>query len=181
MPPSSPGFRGELQGLGSNALRITRGMALLVAVFLTGVAQSSTAPARKVRITGLTDVDFGLVNNLLVENRRSQSICVFSSSVGSAYSISASGSGLGGSFALENGPTSLPFDVEWSQQAGQSTGTQLLANGTLTGQTSAATHQFCNGGPAASATLTVILRAAALSQAREGTYSGSLTILISAE
>ena len=141
----------------------------------------SSAPAQKVRITGISDVDFGQIANPQAESRRSQSLCVFSNSNGNAYSVIASGSGPGASFALANGPNSLAYEVEWSQQSGQSSGTQLSANGALTGQTSAATHQFCNSGPSTSASLTIVLRAAELSQAQEGNYSGSLTLLIAAE
>lgn len=157
------------------------GIASFLIIFLGAVAQPSPALAKKVRITGLSDVDFGLIMNLQAENRRSQSLCLFSNSDGSAYSIVASGSGPGGSFALANGSSALAYDVEWSQQSGQNSGTQLSANGTLNGQTSAATQQFCNGGPATSASLIIVLRAADLSQAREGIYSGSLTVLIAAE
>ena len=95
--------------------------------------------------------------------------------------MTASGSGPGGSFALANGSSLLAYDVEWSQQSGQTSGALLAANGTLTGQTSAATHQFCNSGPPVSASLTIVLRAADLSQAREGNYGGSLSLLIAPE
>ena len=160
---------------------IAPGVAACLAMFLGAVAQPSPATAQRVRITNLSDVDFGLIANLQAESRRSQSICLFSNSIGNAYSVVASGSGPAGSFTLANGPSSLRYDVEWSQQSGQTSGTLLSANGILTGQSSAATHQFCNTGPATSASLTIVLRAAELSQAREGSYNGSLTLLIAAE
>lgn len=133
------------------------------------------------RITSLSDVDFGLIANLQADSRRSQNICLFSNSAGTRYSVSASGSGPSGSFTLANGSSALAYDVEWSQQSGQTSGSSLIANGILSGQTSAATHQFCNNGPATSASLTIVLRAAELSRARQGNYSGSLTLLIAAE
>lgn len=152
-----------------------------LAIFLGIVAVSPPALAQKVRITNLTDVDFGLIANLQAESRRSQNICVFSNSAGNAYSVAASGSGPGGSFALASGASLLAYDVEWSEQSGQSSGTSLSANGILAGQTSAALHQFCNSGPTTTASLTIVLRATELSHAREGNYSGSLTLLIAAE
>lgn len=152
-----------------------------LAVFLDLVIVSPPASAQKVRITNLSDVDFGLITNLQSESRRSQNICVFSSSAGNAYSVAASGSGPGGSFALASGASALAYDVEWSQQSGQTSGVSLSANGVLTGQTSAAAHQFCNSGPTTTASLIIVLRSAELSQAREGNYSGSLTLLIAAE
>jgi hypothetical protein len=152
-----------------------------VALCVSALMSSGTAVGQKVRITGLSDVDFGLVTNLQAESRRSQSVCLFSNSVGGAYSVVASGSGPSGSFELANGSSSLAYDVEWSQQSGQTSGTMLSPNAALTGQTSGATHQFCNSGPPTSASFAVVLRAADLSQARQGTYSGSLTLLIVAE
>lgn len=137
--------------------------------------------AQKARISNLSDVNFGLIVNPQAESRRSQNICVYSNSAGSTYSVIASGSGPGASFALASGASSLSYDVEWSPQSGQVTGTQLSASVALSGQTSAASHQFCNSGPAASASLTVVIRAADLAQAQEGNYSGSLTLLITAE
>jgi hypothetical protein len=75
----------------------------------------------------------------------------------------------------------LAYDVEWSGQSGQSSGTALSPNVALTGQTSSATQQFCNSGPSASASLVVVLRGSELSRARQGNYSGTLTLLIAAE
>lgn len=180
MPPS-PELRHGPAPAARRPRHVAPGIASCLAIFLGVGAQPSPALAQKVRITNLSDVDFGLIANLQAETRRSQSVCLYSNSVGSAYSVVASGSGPGGSFALANGSSSLAYDVEWSQQSGQTSGTLLSVNGALTGQTSAATHQFCNSGPPTSASLTIVLRAAELSQAREGSYSGSLTLLIAAE
>jgi len=180
MPPS-PELR---PGRGAAARRTwtkAAAIASCLGLFLGPVAHPSPASAQKVRVTNLSDVDFGLITNLQAESRRSQSICLYSNSAGNAYSVTASGSGPGGSFALANGSSSLAYDVEWSQQSGQTSGTLLSANGTLTGQTSAATHQFCNSGPPTTASLIIVLRPASLSQAREGSYNGSLTLLIAAE
>lgn len=155
--------------------------ARLAALAMAMTAAVQPASAQKARITNVADVDFGLIANVQSESRRSQNICVYSNSTAGAYSVTASGSGPGSSFALANGPDWLAYEVEWSPQTGQTSGALLSANVALTGQTSAATQQFCNSGPATSASLIVILRAAALSQAREGNYSGSLTLLIAAE
>lgn len=180
MPPSPEIRPGRALAARPTFTRVP-GIASCLAILLIAIVHSSPASAQRVRITNLSDVDFGLIANLQAESRRSQSICVFSNSTGNAYSVTASGSGPGASFALANGSSSLAYDVEWSRQSGQTSGTQLSANVALTGQTSTATHQFCNNGPPTSASLTVILRAADLSQAREGSYSGSLTLLIAAE
>lgn len=180
MPPS-PELRPGRSPAPRRSWRWAPTIASCLGLLLGAVAHPSPAWAQKVRITNLSDVDFGLIANLQAESRRSQSICLFSNSARNAYSVTASGSGPGGSFALADGSSLLAYDVEWSQQSGQTSGTLLSANGTLTGQASAATHQFCNSGPPTSASLTIVLRAADLSQAREGSYSGSLTLLIAAE
>ena len=180
MPPS-PELRPGRALAARRSCRMALAIVSCLANFLGVVVHPSPASAQKARITNLSDVDFGQIANLQAETRRSQSICIYSNSVGNAYSVVASGSGPGGSFALANGTSSLAYDVEWSQQSGQTSGTQLSANGVLTGQASAATHQFCNTGPPTSASLTIVLRAPELSQAREGSYSGSLTLLIAAE
>ena len=179
MPPSPATRRRRILAV-RPAGRVTRAISVSLAVFLSTM-HPIPASAQKVRITNLSDVEFGQLANPQAESRRSQSICVYSNSAGNTYSVIASGSGTGASFALANGPSSLAYDVEWSQQSGQVSGTLLSANVALTGQSSAAAHQFCNNGPPTSASLTIVLRAAELSRAQEGNYSGSLTLLIAAE
>src|SRR3989337_1896697 len=114
MPPS-PELRHARGLLARRAWHRAPAIASGLGLFLGAVALSAPASAQKVRITNLSDVDFGLIANLQAESRRSQSICLFSSGLGNAYSVTASGSGPGGSFALASGSSSLPYDVEWSQ------------------------------------------------------------------
>ena len=159
----------------------SRRLAFPALLFLAGLALSDPAAAQKVRITNVSDVNFGLISNLLADSRRSQNLCVFSQSTGGRYSITATGSGSGSSFSLSNGSSSLPYDVEWSDQSGETGGTSLAPAVAATGRVSAATQQSCNSGPSSSASLTVILRSASLIQAREGNYSGSLTLVVAAE
>lgn len=152
------------------------------ALLLIGSLFTATpASADKVRITKLSDVGFGQIDALQTDNRRSQSICVYSNGPTSTYSVSAVGSGAGSAFTLANGPHLLAYDLEWSSSPGQTGGSPLSPSLALTAQTSSANNQQCNSGPATTASLTVILRGASLSAAREGNYSGSLTLIISAE
>jgi hypothetical protein len=154
---------------------------LSLAFLAAAIGLPQQAAAQKVRVTNLADVNFGLVSNLQADTRRSQNVCLFSNSTGGRYSITASGSGSGSSFALADGANSLPYEVQWSDQSGQTSGISLAPTVTSTGRVSAATQQTCNSGPATSASLIVILRASSLTQAREGSYSGSLTLLVAAE
>lgn len=156
-------------------------VAALLAAVLAATLGASPAWAQKVRITNLSDMDFGTITNLQADSRRSQNVCLYSNGTVGGYSVLASGSGSGAAFALSNGPNSLSYAVEWTDRSGQSSGANLSPNVALTGQASSATHQFCNSGPPTSASLTVVFRAADLSQAREGNYSGALTLLIAAE
>ena len=151
----------------------------VLAAFL--LATPAPALAQKVRITNLSDVDFGTIANLQADSRRSQNICLYSNATAGGYSVVATGSGPGSGFSLSSGPNQLPFDVEWSGQSGQSSGAALSPTVALTGQTSSATQQFCNSGPATSASLILVLRGSELARARQGNYSGTLTLLIAAE
>jgi len=134
-----------------------------------------------VRITGLTDVAFGLLTNLTSDAVSSQSVCVYANTATNGYNVRASGSGPAGAFSLASAASNLPFEVQWNSSAGQSSGTLLTANVALSGQASTATQQSCNSGPATSASLIVILRTAALSSATAGSYNGSLTLVIGPE
>jgi hypothetical protein len=179
--PSSPNNRQDGRDLvRGTRWRVPRGR-ICLAIVLGLVFLHSPASAQKVRITNVSDVDFGLLSNLEADASRSLNFCIFSSSAGAAYSVAASGSGSGSAFTLSNGSSSLAYEVQWSDQSGQSSGAGLTPNVARTGLTSSATHQFCNSGPATSASLIVLLRSTDLSRAREGSYSGSLTLLIAAE
>jgi hypothetical protein len=139
------------------------------------------AASNKVRITNLVDVSFGTVANLGADAIQSQSVCVYADTNTNGYNITGIGTGTGGSFQLSSGAASMSFDVLWNSSAGQTSGTQLAPNVPLNGQVSAATHQTCSIGPASSASLVVVVRAAALSSAAAGSYNGSLTLLVGAE
>jgi len=139
------------------------------------------AASNKVRISSLSDVTFGTLASLSIDAISSQSVCLFSDTLASRYTVTAIGNGPGGAFALTSGLASMPFEVEWSGTPGQASGAQLFPNVPLSGQVSSATQQSCNNGPATSASLIVVLRSAALSSATAGTYSGTLTLLVAAE
>lgn len=156
-------------------------LALIASVPLLFAGTTAGAASNKVRITNLTDVAFGTVANLSSDAVQSQSVCVYADTNTNGYNVTGIGTGPGGSFQLSSGAASMAFDVLWSSSPGQAGGTQLAPNVPLTSQVSSATHQLCSNGPAASASLTVVLRSAALSSAAAGTYSGALTLLIGPE
>lgn len=145
---------------------------------LLGLAQPASA-ANRVRITGLSDVSFGTISSLTLDLVQSESICVYAKSPpANNYSITASGSGPGGAFVLNSPSGTLPFEVQWSDTPGQTSGSQLIANQALGGQHSTASADDCSSGPASTASLIVILRSAALGAAFSGTYTGTLNLLV---
>jgi len=156
-------------------------LALLAAAAGLLAAGPALAASNKVRISNLADVGFGTVANLNVDAQQSQSICVYADTNTNGYNVTGIGTGPGGAFELSSGASSLSYDVLWSSSAGQSSGAQLTPNVPLTGQSSGATQQACNVGPATSASLIVVLRSVALSSAAAGTYNGSLTLIIGPE
>jgi hypothetical protein len=136
--------------------------------------------ASNVKITALSDVAFATIANLSADSVRAQSICVYSNSPTNGYRVTASGTA-GGPFTLTSGGNSLAYEVQWSASTGQTSGTQLVANVATGGFISTATQNSCNNGPATTASLIVILRAAALSSAMAGTYNGTLTLVVGPE
>jgi len=160
------------------------GSFLIVALVMAGIGAGAPAPARaasdKARLTGLSDVAFGLIPGT-ADQTASQSVCAFSQSNTQGYSITAVGSGNGGAFTLSSGAATLAYDVLWADTANQTGGTQLVAGTAESGFTSTAKQQTCNNGPSTSASLTVALRSATLMSAMAGDYSGTLQITITPE
>lgn len=159
-----------------------RGRALFGIASLAFISIASISPASaKVRISGLSDVSFGTISNLTVDAVQAQSVCVYSNGSGNTYSVRFDGSGSGGAFTLANGITTLAYNVRWNNQPGQSNGTALTAGALLGGQASNAQNQTCSTGLPTTASLIVTLPATSLSSATAGTYSGTLTIIVSEE
>ncbi|HEU4683163.1 MAG TPA: hypothetical protein VFS39_01495, partial [Nitrospira sp.] len=136
------------------------------------------------RVSGLSDLAFGSITSFGTDSILSESVCLSAKSPpANNYRITASGSGSGGAFVLSSGSAVLPFEVQWSDTPGQSSGQQLLANQPMTGLHSSSSNAVndCSKGPATTASLIVILRSAALASATSGTYTGTLTLLVAPE
>ena len=173
------------QATGRNQKRggfaLSRFFGLLAGIWLLSASYPAVAQDRFVRVTGLSDVNFGLITNFGVDARRSQSLCLFSGRPGLGYNVRAFGSGLGGVFTLASGSDKLKYDVQWNMNAGQTSGTQLTPNATLTGLISNAAQQTCSNGPPTSASLILIIRATELTGAAGGNFSGTLNLVIGPE
>ncbi len=145
------------------------------------IASPAVAASNKVRISDLSDANFGIIANVGVDATLNQSVCLYADTNTNGYNVTASGTGPGGAFVLSSGPRTMSYEVQWSSSSGQSSGTQLASNVPLTGQVSGATHQTCNNGPASSASLIILLRSNVLSSATAGGYNGTLTLVVGAE
>ena len=151
------------------------GCAVAIAGILWTMAPAS---AQNVQIGALTDLSFGTVASVTANATVSENLCVYSSA--GSYSVRATGSGTNNSFALLNGAVQMPYTVQWAANGSQTSGTQLTA-GQATRFTPTGLNILCSLGSllAGSATLLVTLPAASLSAAQAGSYSGTLTLLVS--
>ncbi len=157
--------------------------AALVLASLSGslVAPAGPAAAQQVQINKLSDVSFGLISDFTTDAVSAQNVCIFSSTAQKGYNIAAQGSGAANAFTLANGSTTLAYEVQWNANSGRTTGTSLTPNVALGGQRSNANNAGCASGPATTASLIVILRAAALGSAPGGNFAGTLTLVIAPE
>ncbi|HET6535479.1 MAG TPA: hypothetical protein VFG41_04785 [Sphingomicrobium sp.] len=140
---------------------------------------NATVPGR-VQISGLTDIDFGTVDPTAAASS-AEDVCVWSNTSGRGYTVTASGDGAGNAFTLTDGANDLAYAVEWSDTAGQSSGTGLVSGTALGGLASSATSPTCSAGPATTASLIVKMTAANLQAAVAGSYTGTLTLVVAPE
>jgi hypothetical protein len=101
---------------------------------------------------------------------------------GGRYAIQATGAGSGGTFVLLNGPGSLPFQVDYSDDDGG--WSQMSPGIALTGQRGAPNqNQFerCLAGQRSPQRVRVRVLAEDISAAVAGSYDGSLTLLVTPE
>ena len=166
---------------GRRANDLPRRVRMCVACAAALIASAAPADPPGVRITGLSDVPFGTISNFASDSIRSQSVCIYAKGSGDGYRVTAIGSGSGGAFGLSSGGNTLPYEVQWSDTTGQTSGSLLLANQPLagfhTGEGPGA-KEDCSKGPPTTASLIIILRSAALGAAISGTYAGTLTLLV---
>ena len=142
------------------------------------VAISATVPGR-VKLTKLSDVTFTNVDPTLAASN-AQNVCVWSNTASRRYTINATGSGASNAFTLAAGTNTVPYTVEWAQTSGQTSGTALTAGVALLNQSSGAVMQDCGGG--ASASLIVGIASSELQGMTASTpYTGTLTLLVSAQ
>jgi hypothetical protein len=127
----------------------------------------------------LSDVSFGPVASLYSDLTSRQNTCSFSGLTPTTYGVTATGSGPSGAFAISNGTTQIAYEVQWAQSANATSGSPVSSNQPLLNQSNSSllSTVTCALG-LQNATLIIIVRAPSLQQATTGSYSGSLSILL---
>lgn len=147
----------------------------------TGSISIGVSVPSLVQISGLTDVSFAN-QDPTVPAADAQNVCVWSNGSTKGYNVTATGSGTGSAFTLANGALTVPYSVEWSGTAGQSSGTALTSGSALRGLTSTATDATCASGPSDTASLIVKIATPDLQSMQASTnYTGTLTLVVAPE
>ncbi len=136
------------------------------------------AVAMDIRISDLSDIDFGAVPPTAGQLVRRMDFCVSLSEPG-RYSVTALGTGRGYAFELSNGHSPLPVEVRYSDRPGRR-GVSLVPGVPETGLKGRKRKRRsdCNR-PTAS--IEVVVEAADLIAAPAGRYGGVLTLTVSPE
>ncbi len=155
------------------------GRRLVPWILCSGVMIYAPALSAQVLISGLSDLQFGSWSGV-GDLEGSVDHCVLARR-GGRYAVTATGVGSGGAFVVENGPGTLPFQVEYDDGSGWS---QLDPGVQLTGQRGAPNVvQFlrCLIGRRPPERVRVRFSVQDLAAAVAGSYGGSLTLLITPE
>lgn len=125
-----------------------------------------------IQISGLDPIDLGTYDGVS-DLQGGDDFCVFSNSATGAYTVTASGQGSNGSFAVLGGSTGIPLAVEYDDGSGY---VPMVAN-TPSVQANADDGGLdCTG--ASSARIRVRALSADMQTADGGIYSGELTLLV---
>lgn len=135
------------------------------------------------RIGGITDLTFGSYSGsggLALDD----DVCVWTNATGGSYRITAKGSGASFAFLVAKvGDTSktIAYAVNWNNTSGTSGNQPLTANTTSSNISGANTVSTdCSSGPSSTANFQVTFSAGNLLAASSGTYTGTLSLVISA-
>jgi hypothetical protein len=165
--------------------------ALGLGFVMGALAPAGLARADEVELSNLTDVNVPQWVTGEGDIVQDVFVCVYrqnSSGTARTYGIEATGDGPG--FYLKSGTTTLAYSVNWydggTGSPGGGSGQPLVNNVVLTAQTNARNNQDlpvnsadCNGGGSPTAMLRLSITATDMDAAPDGTYSGTLTLLLS--
>ena len=128
------------------------------------------------RISSLNDISLGSWTGSGAMNGSDNAICVWSSTGG--YSVTATGSGASSAFTLASGANTVAYNVSWAQTGGAATGAAVTKGVALTGQTTNATSTDCTVGASSTAGVFVSIPQANIEGKPAGSYTGTLTLVI---
>jgi hypothetical protein len=135
------------------------------------------------RIGGISDLDFGSYTGNGSPSMNDD-VCVWTNASTGEYRVTAQGSGTGFAFVVKKvGDTSrqIPYTTHWNNTSGISGNIPLDPNVTSANISGANTvSTTCASGPGATANYEVKFQAGDLQAARSGTYTGVLSLIISA-
>lgn len=147
----------------------------------TGSVTINASVPNRVQLSGLSDVSF-LNQDPATAALNAQNVCVWSNTSTKGYNVTASGSGTGSAFTLNNGALTVPYSLEWSGTSGQTSGTALTSGTAVTGLKSTATSATCSSGASSSASLIVKMSTGNLQTMQAATtYTGTLTLVVAPE
>ncbi len=171
---------------------ITRTLSLTFVMALALFALTATqAHADQVQISNLSDINIPLWVTGDPDIIQDVFVCVYrenTSGSSRSYGIQATGDGPG--FALKAASYSIPFSVTWNDGGAGNPGggstSPMSNNVTLSNRNNArnnldlpASSADCNGGSSPTARVRLTISAADMDAAPDGTYTGTITLLLS--
>ena len=147
----------------------------------TGTAVINVTKAAVAKISGMSDMTLASYTVGGGNQALNTTACVYSSTAGGGYTVKATGSGASSAFTIATGSDLIPYTVVWnSGGAGAlgTTGAALTTNVTSSSLTNAATDSATCAVGGATAQLNIGLLGTNLDAAPAGTYSGTVTLLV---
>lgn len=139
---------------------------------------AASAVAVDIRISDLSDLDFGSIPPTAGPLTNTMDFCVSLSENG-RYNVVARGSGPGDAFVLRNGFWDLPYTLRYSDKPGRRG--EELTPGLPLGGLKAKRRQPGQDCRRPAATIEVTISSASLESARSGRYNGVLRLTVSPE
>ena len=138
------------------------------------------------RISGISDLSFGtFTHDESIRKSLSDDVCVFTNDSSGQYRITAHGNGKASAFTLVksgDATSTLPYAVYWNDESGTTGNFALTAAVTYPSNLSGAntSSSSCLLGASSSANFEVIIATSDILDSKAGTYTGTLTLTISA-
>lgn len=147
----------------------------LLVIFLISY---KTLQAQTVRITDLVDVDGGTWAGESGSINIEDDICIYSTT--GSYTVTATGSGAADRFRVANGAEFMNYTVRWNDEPSTTSGQITLSRSTAsaTQTTTETVSDDCSGGTSPTAHIQIRFGNGQLRRNIPGTYTGTLTLLI---